>query len=110
MRRMLAAAVLGLATLAGISSAQAGDWGHDRYYGGPAYYVEFYPRVYVYPRVYYVPRAYNCCRDRVVTYYPRTCCHPAYAYSAAFYPYPHQHHVKRHHVKRQAAKAKSDLK
>lgn len=90
MRRLLAAALLGLATLAGTGSAQAGhDWGSDhqwsRNYGHVTpIYVYHYPRIHLYPRVFYLPRAYDhCCGAPVYHYYPRTCCHPAYAYSAA---------------------------
>jgi len=89
MRRVLAAALLGLATLTGAGAAQAGgDWGYhhwSRNYGTVTpIYVYHYPRIHLYPRVFYLPRAYDaCCGVPIYHYYPRTCCHPAHAYAGA---------------------------
>jgi hypothetical protein len=85
MRRMFAATFLALAALAGTTSARAGDWGHyPAWYEGRAYHFDVYfPRVYVYPRVFYLPRTYAH-GDSVGYWYPRSCCHPPYAYAAAF--------------------------
>lgn len=95
MRRLLAAALLGLASLAGANAAYAGDWfGHhwERHYRQVTpIYVYHYPRVYLYPRVYYLPRSYDhCCGVPVYHYYPRTCCHPPYAYAAGAVHHRHR--------------------